>query len=136
MKIKFDALGVKVDSLEKELVKANGRIDHLMENCDYNGDAAVGHKSSSVAPLIVRPQTMQAQYRTCYEFYTATRRYYKEIGHDHISIKSGMFFIDLDGLGVGEQAIYVYCNMTDGIEQIVFIQYKTNLFILFSNLII
>jgi len=25
------------------------------------------------------------------------------------------FFIDLDGLGVGEQPIYVYCNMTDGI---------------------
>jgi hypothetical protein len=30
------------------------------------------------------------------------------------SLKSGMFFIDPDGHGMGDEPIYVYCNMTKG----------------------
>lgn len=33
------------------------------------------------------------------------------------SLSSGMYWIDPDGQGVGDDPIYVYCNMTTGIQQ-------------------
>ena len=120
MKTKLDTLGVKVESqavridkLENELTKANEKIDQLL--MESNDDDHVNSKSSPAQ--IIKPQSLQTQYRSCHEFYSATLRNYKEIGFEGVPIKSGMFYIDLDGQGVGEPPIYVYCNMTDGITQ-------------------
>ena len=114
MKTNLDALGVKVDSqatrivkLEQQLAKANERIDHLIANDNE-------YSKSATAQQLIRPQSVQTQYRTCYEFYSATLRNYKEIGFEGVPIKSGHYWIDVDGQGVGERPIYVYCNMTDG----------------------
>ena len=116
MKTNLDALGVKVDSqatrivkLEQQLAKANERIDRLMENDDDDE-----YSKSAATQQLIRPQSVQTQYRTCYEFYSATLRNYKEIGFEGVPIKSGHYWIDVDGQGVGERPIYVYCNMTDG----------------------
>lgn len=121
MKTKLDTLGVKVESqavridkLENELTKANEKIDQLL--MESNDDDHVNSKSSPAQ--IIKPQSLQTQYRSCHEFYSATLRNYKEIGFEGVPIKSGMFYIDLDGQGVGEPPIYVYCNMTDGTTSI------------------
>ena len=118
MKTTLDALGVKVDSqaarivkLEKELVKANERIDHLLVE---NSEDINSKSSAAAAQQLIRPQSVQT-HRTCDEFYSATLRNYQEIGYEGGAlIKSGMYWIDVDGQGVGEPPIYVYCNMTDG----------------------
>ena len=118
MKTTLDALGVKVDSqaarivkLEKELVKANERIDLLMVE---NSEDMNSKSSSAAAQQLIRPQSVQTQYRTCEEFYSATLRNYQEIGYEGgTPIKSGMYWIDVDGQGVGEPPIYVYCDITD-----------------------
>ena len=46
-----------------------------------------------------------AIYRTCRETRTADP-----------SLSSGMYSVDPDGQGVGDDPIYVYCNMTSGNE--------------------
>lgn len=48
-----------------------------------------------------------AIYRTCRETRAADP-----------SLSSGMYWVDPDGQGVGDDPIYVYCNMTSGIETI------------------
>ena len=127
MKATLKAMGIKVDSqaarivkLEKELAKANERIDLLMEEKDINSKLP-----AAAAQQLIRPQSVQTQYRTCDEFYSATLRNYQEIGfEDGASIKSGMYWIDVDGQGVGEPPIYVYCNMTDGKLKYLYNNYK------------
>lgn len=117
MVAKLDALEIKVDlqadrivTLEKELAKANERIN-LIENDDDSSGDGINRKST---PLI-RLQSLQTHYRTCHEFHTGTLRNYKEVGREGAPIKSGYYWIDLDGQGVGEPPVSVYCNMTDGI---------------------
>ena len=119
MKATVDALVIRVDSqatrivkLEQQLAKVNERIDRIMEN-DEDDDNSSSSKSAATQQLI-RPQSVQTQYRTCSELKSATLRNYREIGFEDVPIKSGYYWIDVDGQGVGERPIYVYCNMTDG----------------------
>lgn len=129
MKTKLDSLEIKVDlqdsliiKLEKELAKANEKIVHLLMEENNNEDDIITSSKS----LAIKPSKFQTQYRTCYEFYLA----YKEIGIDSNKVvKSGHYYIDVDGPGVGEPALYVYCNMTDGIFTIIILNPQFNLLI-------
>jgi hypothetical protein len=42
------------------------------------------------------------------------------------SLQSGMQWIDPDGQGVGDDPIYVYCDMTSGIIKILFHLFFSN----------
>ena len=50
------------------------------------------------------PSPRVATYRTCRETHLADP-----------SLTSGMYWIDPDGQGVGDDPIYVFCNMTTGL---------------------
>ena len=53
--------------------------------------------------------TKLAIFRTCREVRAA----------DDPTLASGMHWIDPDGQGIGEDPIYVYCNMATGIKIII-----------------
>ena len=47
----------------------------------------------------------------------ATPRNCREVRDSDTTLTSGMYWIDPDGQGVGDSAIYAYCNMTTGRKQ-------------------
>jgi hypothetical protein len=64
-------------------------------------------------------------------FFTQVPRTCKEYADSGTSIRSGYYFIDPDGVGVGEPAIKVMCNMETG-QCSVDVE-KTLLFLLYSS---
>ena len=109
LKDKFGKLEYKVMQQEKIILEAHEKIESLL-NPDYSkGDESRILKTQMSKPI--RLPSFQTHYRTCYELYEA----YTDIGRE---VKSGMFWLDLDGPGQGEPPIYVYCNLTDGIRNL------------------
>ena len=105
----------KVTQQEAKILKAHEMIEQLLllksdnqESHDDKRSSKEGGKGKEV-----RLSSVQIQYRTCYDLFRA----YKDIGQHHL--KSGMFWVDLDGPSQGEPAIYVYCNMTDDTVHII-----------------
>ena len=99
----------KVDRLEEELTIWKNRVE-LVEN-KMTAEKGNQHQSSDIIPLQSTPVTTvgkTAIYRTCRESRSADP-----------SLSSGMYWIDPDGVGVGDDPIYVYCNMTTGKDYII-----------------
>ncbi len=107
------ALRTKVNGLEKmgtelniEVSELKGTVQHqeslLAElNCPQQTNRTeIGSKS---AEIDFRPTAKVAIMRTCQETRASDQ-----------SLPSGMYWIDPDGQGVGDDAIYVYCDMTKG----------------------
>ena len=96
------------------LLDAHEKIEQLLNTENKNFDDTIMTRRAageSEKPfLIERPPSKQTHFKTCYEFYLS----YKEIGKGDGEVRSGMYWIDFDGIGVGEPPVYVYCNMTDG----------------------
>ena len=85
----------KVDLLETKVKQQDG----LLQECgaritSFDALLTVGKKATAIS----NP-------KTCWEAHVA----------DH-SLESGMYWIDPDGSGRGDEPIYVYCNMTTGTQ--------------------
>lgn len=97
LKTKVELLETKVAEQAFLLKECKLSSDKKYENkmpLDYNRE-----KVDSLLPLRKQYQTP----KTCLEALAADP-----------SLESGMFFIDPDGHGMGDEPIYVYCNMTTG----------------------
>ena len=93
----------KVDQLEEDLTFWKNRVK-LLEN-----NTITAEKSKLSSDLVQQQSTSMSMgktaiYRTCRESRSADP-----------SLSSGMYWIDPDGIGMGDDPIYVYCNMTSGI---------------------
>jgi hypothetical protein len=98
LKTKVELLETKVAEQAFLLKECKMSSDKKYENkipLDYNREK-VGY---SLLPVRKQYQTP----KTCLEALTADP-----------SLESGMYFIDPDGHGMGDEPIYVYCNMTTG----------------------
>lgn len=98
LKMKVELLETKVAEQAFLLKECKMSSDKKYENkmpLDYNREKV----DYSLLPVRKQYQTP----KTCLEALTADP-----------SLKSGMFFIDPDGHGMGDEPIYVYCNMTTG----------------------
>ena len=100
-------LKMKVELLEAKIVEQ----EHLLKECKTCSN--MKKKSENKMPLeydvidyslqkIKRPSLLAP--KTCLEALT-----------EDPSLESGMFLIDPDGQGRGDDPIYVYCNMATGI---------------------
>ena len=91
MKVKLRQLEAKLDERDDIGVRDN---NHFLHRVKRNAN-------------IMRPATPA---KTCLEALT-----------NDPNLKSGMYWIDPDGLGSGDAAIHVYCNMTSGIMYLKYI---------------
>ena len=76
-------------------------------NCFITVESEVGKLKEKVTQLEVKNRPTDGSRKTCLEARTADP-----------SLDSGMFWIDPDGQGMGDDPIYVYCNMTLGTIQL------------------
>ncbi len=91
---KLETLELKVQQQETLLFNLQSK-----QQTDFQRSASGGVDVDNQLVLA----TKNALFRTCRETRTADP-----------SLTSGMYWIDPDGQGVGEDPIYVYCNMTSG----------------------
>lgn len=96
MESEVGKLKEKVEFLETKIQEQ----DNLLKNCQVATSDAIGSlrnvEENNLKKTVLDP-------KTCLEARTADP-----------SLKSGMYFIDPDGQGRGDDPIYVYCNMTTG----------------------
>ncbi|XP_057370159.1 uncharacterized protein LOC130691262 [Daphnia carinata] len=96
MESEVGKLKEKVELLETKVQEQ----DDLLKKCQAGTSDAIGSlrnvEESNLKRAVLNP-------KTCLEARTADP-----------SLESGMFFIDPDGQGRGDDPIYVYCNMTTG----------------------
>lgn len=98
---RFDRMEAKILDQELRLVNAADEIVSLKNQI---------HRLKAVEPMMksrfMAPEKVVAfSPRTCYEARESGLPEYKN---------SGMYWIDPDGLGIGDESIYVYCDMTTG----------------------
>jgi hypothetical protein len=93
---KVDALETKVMRLEAQLEQQNSLLTSLQSN-DQTHYNLVSNKTLS------QSTSKSAIGRTC-----------REVRAADPALASGMYWIDPDGQGVGDDPINVYCNMTSG----------------------
>ena len=101
METKVRNLESKVTRLEEEMEHQERRLYNLTEQL-----AAVEKEltlANSAESTDAHGNRQTAIYRTCHEARAADS-----------SFKSGMYWIDPDGKGVGDEPIRVHCNMTTG----------------------
>lgn len=96
MESEVGKLKEKVEFLETKIQEQ----DNLLKNCQVATSDAIGSlrnvEENNLKKTVLDP-------KTCLEARTANP-----------SLESGMYFIDPDGQGRGDDPIYVYCNMTTG----------------------
>ena len=97
----MEKLRIKVELLE---IKVQQQDRHLHEHATrYRISREI---EDTTSPNLVSEENQikrNSDPKTCWEAHVADR-----------SLDSGMFWIDPDGSGRGDEPIYVYCNMTTG----------------------
>ena len=96
----------KVTQLEKKLI----RLD-VLENKVQQQESliiAMNNERQMESVSTSGATTKFAIFRTC-----------REVRAADPTLASGMLWIDPDGQGIGEDPIYVYCNMATGIKIII-----------------
>ena len=91
-----DAMAEKLVKLE-EVVEQQGVLLKILQ--DERKPLARNHRNENVEVAVWK----SAIQRTCRETKAADP-----------SLSSGMYWIDPDGQGIGDDPIYVYCDMTTG----------------------
>lgn len=109
---KFDQLEVRLRDQEIQLKKTGEQIILLKEQVKRL-ESSLGTKDvgKKVAPSAAFTP------RTCKEALDSGLPEFKE---------SGMYWIDPDGLGIGVEPIYVFCNMTTGKLNIIIQKFESN----------
>lgn len=92
---------VQVKESATEIVNLKARVNRLESNLHSNHEKGRSESATDVVPAATFSP------RTCHEARKSGLSDYRN---------SGMYWIDPDGVGVGDPSIYVYCDMTTGID--------------------
>ena len=100
---KVTQLETKNAQLEKKVKEQETIVNFLLAQINQS-ESAIGSKSiANNGQIAIQSNGKSGIPRTCRELRTADP-----------SLPSGMHWIDPDGQGVGDDPIYVYCDMTSG----------------------
>ena len=86
--------------LSAEIIRQKVQISSLLETSSYSNNKNIKEPFSAGGKISDGP------YRSCYETYQFD-----------LTLGSGMYWIDPDGLGIGDDPIYVYCDMATGLSK-------------------
>ncbi len=106
MESEVGKLKEKIDMLEAKIEEQDNLLKDCSSTCSRKAretkeDVSV-HKTEDIQ-VNIRMKGILSDPKTCLEARTADP-----------TLDSGMFWIDPDGQGRGDDPIYVYCNMTTG----------------------
>ncbi len=113
----MEARLTKLETLELELKELKSQlISEQTNKAILKINAVEEDKTPGVQSMV-----KNAIFRTCRETRAADP-----------SLTSGMHWIDPDGQGIGDDPIYVYCDMISGLKIIIFIYYNTSIQYIYS----
>ncbi|KZS14837.1 Contactin associated protein 1-like protein [Daphnia magna] len=121
-------LEAKVTELETKLLRLEGLVERnlisLIKEDFATKMVQLENNVSQQKEMLIALQTKEPADRTTFELDNSENAYFfakrsilrtcQEIRAAIPSLSSGMYWIDPDGQGVGDDPIYVYCNMTTG----------------------
>jgi uncharacterized coiled-coil protein SlyX len=122
---RFTKLETKVFQLEEKNIRLEEKVSEL-EARNVQLEIKVQEQEKILTSLMVQTNQSESGYKSISNYRQTNKiqsidgksgiaRTCKELRATDPSLASGMYSIDPDGQGVGDDPIYVYCDMTSGI---------------------